>query len=134
MDMMDPCWMKGSVVSTVLGGKYADGKELPAIAGLSRRACSYDGAKSLRVNVTPLEPAMAEAVRKDVTMGMAGASTSIPADPDAARFQMQKDMGTCALHYVKGSYKLEVRLMSCRESESSAQAKLLKLPRVPLPK
>jgi len=56
-------------------------------------------------------------------------TTPVVGDADGALFQMQPDIGTCALHYLRGNVQYEVRLMSCREPADVARAKLLRLPR-----
>lgn len=129
---LEPCLFTQAEAIQALGTGYEAGKALPAIPGMPTAACKYEGkAGSLRVNVTAHSATQADAIRKSLTMGLAGGATAIEGDTDGAAFQMQTDMGTCALHYVHGNVQVEARLMSCREAEASARAKLLALPRRP---
>jgi hypothetical protein len=128
---IDACAFTAADVSKALGSTYGAGKALPAIPGVPTSSCAYDGKGSqLRVNVTPYASAIASAMRKDVGQGLAGKLVTIPGDADGAVLQFQSgDLATCALHYLRGDVKYEVRLMTCREPEASARAKLTALPR-----
>lgn len=128
---VDACAFTAADVSKALGGTYGPGKALPAIPGVPTSACAYEGKGSqLRVNATPYASAMAAAMRKDVGQGLAGKVVPVPGDADGAVLQFQSgDLATCALHYLRGDIKYEVRLMTCREPEASARAKLTALPR-----
>jgi hypothetical protein len=125
----DPCFLRAADVSAALGATYGEGVALAAIPGVPSRACTYDGrgASQLRVNVTAHPPARADALRAQLGAGLAGATAPLPGDADGAVFQRQDDLGTCALHYVRGPLQVEVRLMTC--PDPAAQSKLARLPR-----
>ncbi len=128
---VNPCVFTEAAVSKALGSAYGAGRALPDIPGVPTSSCAYDGKGSqLRVNVTSYPSAAAAAMRKDLGQGLAGKVTPLAGDADGAVFQQQTgDLATCALHYFRGDVKYEVRLMTCREPEATARARIGALPR-----
>lgn len=126
---VNPCPFTAAQVKKALGEQHGEGEVLEPIPGVATRSCRYLGKQgSLRINVTAHSPASAAALRKTLGMAYRG-TTPVPGDADGALFQMQADIGTCALHYFRGNVQYEVRLMRCREPADLARAKLLQLPR-----
>lgn len=125
------CAFTQAAVSKALGSAYGAGRALPDIPGVPTSSCAYEGKGSqLRVNATAFTPALAAAMRRDLGQGLAGKVSPLAGDADGAVFQQQTgDLATCALHYLRGDVKYEVRLMTCREPEAAARAKLGALPR-----
>ena len=133
LDAIEPCIFTSAEIAAAIGGNYAAGKAVAPIAGAPRRDCTYDeqgGADGqLRVNITWLEPASAATSRGMLMNMIAGATTSIPGDPDGAIFQDQTELGTYALHYSRGNLLYEVRLMTFRGGAAIARERLLRLKR-----
>lgn len=124
-----PCFLRAADLTAALGAPYQEGEPVPPIPRLPMRSCRYDSrsASLVQINATAYSEAEAAVVRSRLSEYFAGTKTPIPNDPDGAMFQMQADIGTCALHYVRGQVHYEVRLMTCRGA--GADAKLLRLPR-----
>lgn len=128
-DAINACYLTAAQVADAMGGSFSDGVAQQTIIP-QRRSCAYDSRETqVRVNVTWIEPTQVEAWRAALERPLAGQRALIEGDPDGAIFQMQADIGTCAIFFVRGNLEYELRLMTCRGAPDAERAKLLRLPR-----
>lgn len=127
-DAINACYLTAAQVSDAMSANFSGGVAQQTIP--QRRACAYDARENqVRVNVTWIEPAQVEAWRAALQRPLAGQRTPVEGDPDGALFQMQADIGTCAIYFVRGNLEYELRSMTCRGAPDAERAKLLRLPR-----
>lgn len=128
IEAVDACFLKLPDLAATLGDGYAAGEAFQIIP--QTRSCRYENAASqLRINITWIDPQEVEVWRKQMTTALAGSVSRVLDDADSAAFQIQPDIDTCALYYVRQNLQYEIRLMNCPEDPEGARAKLLALPR-----
>lgn len=128
IDDINPCYLTAAQVSEAMGGSFSDGVASPPLGQM--RGCSYDSRENqLRINVVWIDPAQVGAWRAAMQRPLAGAVTPIAGDPDGAIFQMQADIGTCAITFVRGNLQYELRAITCRGAADAERVRLLRLPR-----
>jgi len=128
IDAINACYVTAAQVSEAMGGSFSEGVASPALGQM--RGCSYNSRENqLRVNVVWIDPAQVNAWRAAMQRPLAGAVTPIAGDPNGAIFQMQADIGTCAISFVRGNLQYELRAMTCRGAPDEERARLLRLPR-----
>jgi hypothetical protein len=127
-EAINACYLTAAQVSEALGGSYSDGVASQIIPQM--RSCAYDAQENqLRVNVTWIDPTQVSAWRAQLRTPLAGQVSDVTDDDDGGIFQMQADIGTCAIIFVRGNLQYELRSMTCRGAPESERARLLRLPR-----
>jgi len=127
-EAINACYLTAAQVSEALGGSYSDGVASQIIPQI--RSCAYDAPENqLRVNVTWIEPTQVSAWRAQLRTPLAGQVSDVTGDDDGAIFQMQADIGTCAIIFVRGNLQYELRSMTCRGAPDAERVRLLRLPR-----
>lgn len=128
IESVDACFLKLPDLAATLGEGYSAGEAFQVIP--QTRSCRYENAATqLRINVTWIEPQQLDAWRKQMTTALAGSVSRVSDDADGAAFQIQPDIDTCALYYVRQNLQYEIRFMNCPDDPEGARAKLLALSR-----
>ena len=134
-ETLDPCRFTGAELSAAIGVRFADGVNNtdPRVAS-AQQSCNYEGpdhaAVLLHVVLLGHDPATVAASRRMMLQMIAGKTETLTDDVDAAIFQDQSELGTYALHYARGDYLYEVRLLAFQGGAASARQKLARLRRL----
>ena len=131
-----PCPYTSAEVAAALGVtvKPGDPGEMPFPGGVDY-SCSYaqsNGSLTLTISQMVMSAADQQKGNAYYQQTLAGKTTAIPRDPDGARWQLDPyDDKSVALHYLRGTHRITIRVNGGSLKAAAMQPKLLGLRRLP---
>jgi hypothetical protein len=132
----NPCPYTAAQVSAALGVKVAEGRpsEMPFPGGVEYSCTFEQQGGFMAFYVQQMVMSVADQQKGDAywQQTLAGKSTAIAGDPDGARWQLDPyNAKTLALHYLRGTHRVTLRVVSAPAQAEAMKPKLLALKRLP---